>query len=240
MRDELRSLGVEELRTAEAVDAAVTGTSGTHLLVVNSVCGCAAGKARPGLALALRHGVRPDRLTSVFAGFDVEATERARGYFPGVRPSSPSMALLRDGWQDDYEGQPAVFTVGCIGLITHAEKLPDGRYNIVLHGLDRFRIVDEDQALAYRRARTETLADAPLVGGWGGAYDATPDWHPLVGRVPGTEGLLICAGWSGHGLKSTPAAGRVMADVVLGTDPMIDVGDLDPARFAEGPLNPCA
>lgn len=97
MRDELRSLGVEELRTAEAVDAAVTGTSGTHLLVVNSVCGCAAGKARPGLALALRHGVRPDRLTSVFAGFDVEATERARGYFPGVRPSSPSMALLRDG-----------------------------------------------------------------------------------------------------------------------------------------------
>jgi putative YphP/YqiW family bacilliredoxin len=65
--------------------------------VVNSVCGCAAGKARPGIALALRNGVRPDRLTSVFAGFDIEATERAREYFTGIRPSSPSIALLRDG-----------------------------------------------------------------------------------------------------------------------------------------------
>ena len=88
--------------------------------------------------------------------------------------------------------------------------------------------------------RFPSLAAAPLVGGWGGAYDATPDWHPLVGRVPGTDGLLICAGWSGHGLKSTPAAGRVMADLALGTDPLIDVTDLDPARFAEGRLNPCA
>jgi putative YphP/YqiW family bacilliredoxin len=65
--------------------------------VVNSVCGCAAGKARPGIALALRHGARPDRLTSVFAGFDVEATDRARAYFTGILPSSPSIALLRDG-----------------------------------------------------------------------------------------------------------------------------------------------
>lgn len=88
--------------------------------------------------------------------------------------------------------------------------------------------------------RFPTLADAPLVGGWGGAYDATPDWHPLVGPVPGTDGLLLCAGWSGHGLKSTPAAGRVMADLVLGTEPSIDVADLDPARFAEGRLNACA
>ena len=90
------------------------------------------------------------------------------------------------------------------------------------------------------RERFPSLADAPLVGGWGGAYDATPDWHPLVGRVPGTEGLLLCAGWSGHGLKSTPAAGRVMADLVLGTAPSIDVADLDPARFAAGRLNACA
>lgn len=88
--------------------------------------------------------------------------------------------------------------------------------------------------------RFPSLVDAPLVGGWGGAYDATPDWHPLVGRVPGTDGLWICAGWSGHGLKSTPAAGRVMADLVLGAEPFIDVADLDPARFAEGRLNPCA
>src|SRR5215467_6021076 len=97
MRDELRQLGIEELRSAGDVDAAVTGTPGTLMVVVNSVCGCAAGKARPGLALALRHGARPDRMTSVFAGFDVDATARARGYFGGIMPSSPSIALLKDG-----------------------------------------------------------------------------------------------------------------------------------------------
>lgn len=97
MRAELVSLGIEELRTPAAVDDAVKNTRGTLLLVVNSVCGCAAGRARPGLALALRNGPRPDRLASVFAGFDVEATDRAREYFAGVRPSSPSVALLRDG-----------------------------------------------------------------------------------------------------------------------------------------------
>jgi putative YphP/YqiW family bacilliredoxin len=97
MRDELVGLGVEELRTPDAVDAAVRNASGTLMLVVNSVCGCAAGKARPGLALALRHGVKPDRLASVFAGFDVDATARAREYMTGYAPSSPSMALFRDG-----------------------------------------------------------------------------------------------------------------------------------------------
>ncbi len=97
MREDLVRLGLEELRTASDVDAAVTGTSGTLMVFVNSVCGCAAGKARPGLALALRHGVRPDRLTSVFAGFDIDATTRARKYFKGVLPSSPSIGILRDG-----------------------------------------------------------------------------------------------------------------------------------------------
>jgi putative YphP/YqiW family bacilliredoxin len=97
MREELTLLGIEELRSVAEVDAAVKGTPGTLMVVVNSVCGCAAGKARPGLALALRHGVRPDRMASVFAGFDLEATARARGYFKGVMPSSPSVALLRDG-----------------------------------------------------------------------------------------------------------------------------------------------
>lgn len=97
MRQELRDLGVRELRTAADVDAAVTQTKGTLLLVVNSVCGCAAGKARPGLALALRHGARPDALASVFAGFDIHATDRARDYFAGYPPSSPAMGLLRDG-----------------------------------------------------------------------------------------------------------------------------------------------
>ena len=88
--------------------------------------------------------------------------------------------------------------------------------------------------------RFPSLAHAPLVGGWGGAYDATPDWHPLVGRVPETEGLWLCAGWSGHGLKSTPAIGRVMSQLLTGQQPFIDVDDLDPGRFARGFENPCA
>ena len=97
MRAELTRLGAEELRTAAAVDAVVRDTRGTLLIVVNSVCGCAAGKARPGLALALRYAVRPDRIATVFAGADIDATDRARSYFTGYPPSSPSMGLLRDG-----------------------------------------------------------------------------------------------------------------------------------------------
>ena len=96
MREELTTLGVEECRTAEAVDTAVKA-DGVVMMVVNSVCGCAAGKARPGIAMALEHPNRPDHLASVFAGADIEATERARGYFTGFPPSSPSIALLRDG-----------------------------------------------------------------------------------------------------------------------------------------------
>lgn len=97
MREELTRLGVEELRTAEAVDEAVKGTPGTLMVVVNSVCGCAAGKARPGVALALQHGSKPDRVATVFAGADVDATERARQHFAGYPPSSPSIAMLQDG-----------------------------------------------------------------------------------------------------------------------------------------------
>jgi putative YphP/YqiW family bacilliredoxin len=97
MREELTRLGVKELRTPEAVDAAVRGTPGTLMLIVNSMCGCAAGRARPGIALALQHHVTPDAVATVFAGGDVEATDRARSYFTGYRPSSPSVALLRNG-----------------------------------------------------------------------------------------------------------------------------------------------
>jgi len=97
MRQELLDLGVRELRTPKEVDAAVADTRGTLLIMVNSVCGCAAGKARPGLALALSRGARPDVLASVFAGFDAPATDRARQYFKGYAPSSPSIALLRNG-----------------------------------------------------------------------------------------------------------------------------------------------
>jgi putative YphP/YqiW family bacilliredoxin len=96
MRAELTRLGFEDLRTTEAVDDAVK-KPGTTMIVVNSVCGCAAGKARPGIALALTRGKRPDHLTAVFAGADVEATETARGYFTPYPPSSPSIALLKDG-----------------------------------------------------------------------------------------------------------------------------------------------
>ncbi|HEX8491616.1 MAG TPA: BrxA/BrxB family bacilliredoxin [Pyrinomonadaceae bacterium] len=97
MREELTRLGVEELKTPEQVDAALKDAKGTVMVVVNSICGCAAGKARPGIALALEHDVRPDRITTVFAGGDIEATERAREYFKGYRPSSPSIAILKDG-----------------------------------------------------------------------------------------------------------------------------------------------
>jgi putative YphP/YqiW family bacilliredoxin len=97
MRQELTQVGAQELRTAADVDAAVAGTPGTLMIIVNSVCGCAAGKARPGVALALRHGVRPDKVATVFAGADLEATARARSYFSPYPPSSPSIALMRNG-----------------------------------------------------------------------------------------------------------------------------------------------
>ena len=97
MRAELTRFGVDELRTADEVDAAVRDTAGTLMIVVNSVCGCAAGKARPGIAMALQEPARPTRVATVFAGADVEATERARSYFTGYAPSSPSVALFQNG-----------------------------------------------------------------------------------------------------------------------------------------------
>jgi bacilliredoxin len=97
MRDELTRIGFQEMRTPAEVDSVLGNARGTTLVVVNSICGCAAGKARPGVALALRHRARPEVLTTVFAGQDTEATERARGYFRDYPPSSPSIALLRDG-----------------------------------------------------------------------------------------------------------------------------------------------
>jgi len=97
MREDLTRIGVEELKTAAAVDEAVKNTRGTLMIVVNSICGCAAGKARPGVALALKNDVRPERVATVFAGADIEATQRAREYFTGYGPSSPSIGILRDG-----------------------------------------------------------------------------------------------------------------------------------------------
>ena len=97
MREELTRLGIQETRTASDVDAVLGQKKGTVLLVVNSVCGCAAGNARPAVAMALENGSLPDKMITVFAGNDREATQRAREYLVGYRPSSPAIALFRDG-----------------------------------------------------------------------------------------------------------------------------------------------
>jgi putative YphP/YqiW family bacilliredoxin len=97
MRDELVALGFEELRSVEDVDTFMGNKEGSALLVVNSVCGCAAGQARPGVRMALAESVRPDRLATVFAGQDLEATKAARAHFAEIPPSSPSFALFKDG-----------------------------------------------------------------------------------------------------------------------------------------------
>ena len=97
MREDMVTLGAGELTTAEEVDAFMADSSVTALLFVNSVCGCAAGSARPGLRMALGNESRPDRVATVFAGQDVEATQKMRGYFGDIPPSSPSAYLVRDG-----------------------------------------------------------------------------------------------------------------------------------------------
>ena len=97
MRQELTRLGIDEMRTAGDVDARLKDATGTTLVVVNSVCGCAARNARPAVASALQHATKPDHLTTVFAGQDTEAAARARSYFTGYAPSSPQIGLLKDG-----------------------------------------------------------------------------------------------------------------------------------------------
>ena len=97
MREELTRLGVEELKTVSEVDSKLQAPQGTTLVIVNSICGCAAGRLRPAVRTALQNSSRPDRAFSVFAGQDLEATERARSYFTGYPPSSPSLALFREG-----------------------------------------------------------------------------------------------------------------------------------------------
>lgn len=115
MREELRSIGARELKTVAAVDEQVK-TAGTTLLIVNSVCGCAAGKARPGIAMSLGHKTKPDTVATVFAGADIEATDRARQLMSPYPPSSPSIALFRDGslvwmmerWQIEGQDAPSI------------------------------------------------------------------------------------------------------------------------------------
>jgi putative YphP/YqiW family bacilliredoxin len=113
MRNELTRIGFRELRTSDEVDSTLKDAKGTTLVVVNSICGCAARNARPAVAMALQNAARPEQLTTVFAGQDPDAAQRARAYFTGYPPSSPSVGLLKDGklvfmlerWQ--IEGRPA-------------------------------------------------------------------------------------------------------------------------------------
>lgn len=97
MREEMTRMGARELTTPGEVDAALGDPKGTTLVFINSVCGCAAGNARPALSAALRHAVKPDEVVTVFAGQDLDATTRARQFFSDYQPSSPSIALLKDG-----------------------------------------------------------------------------------------------------------------------------------------------
>lgn len=113
MRQELAQLGIEETKTTESVDEAVKNTDGTLMVVVNSVCGCAAGGVRPGIAMALQNAEhKPARAITVFAGADIDATDTARAYFSGYAPSSPSIGLIKDGElvqmfeRRDLEGRP--------------------------------------------------------------------------------------------------------------------------------------
>ncbi len=113
MRAELTSIGFEEMLTPQDAEAVLQSNEGTLLVVVNSVCGCAAGKARPGVTVALRHDKRPERLATVFAGMELDATDKVRGYFPGYPPSSPQIALFKNGTlvhmleRHDIEGRGA-------------------------------------------------------------------------------------------------------------------------------------
>lgn len=117
MREELTRLGIKEARTASEVDQAVSA-SGSTMVIVNSVCGCAAGRMRPAVRMALQHATKPDHMISVFAGQDQEATQQARSYFRGYAPSSPSIGLLRDGQlvymmqRSDIEHREAVDIAG--------------------------------------------------------------------------------------------------------------------------------
>ena len=97
MREELTRIGVQELKTAADVDRELGAQQGTAMVIVNSICGCAAGLARPAIGMALKHAAVPDKVVTVFAGADVAATERARSYFEGYLPSSPSVGILQNG-----------------------------------------------------------------------------------------------------------------------------------------------
>jgi putative YphP/YqiW family bacilliredoxin len=124
MRAELTRLGAKELRTADQVDEAVA-EKGTVMIVVNSVCGCAAGKARPAIAMALQHARRPDHVATVFAGADIEATDRARAHMAPYPPSSPSVALVKDGKLVFVMERRDIETRDALSIATHLKAAFD-------------------------------------------------------------------------------------------------------------------
>lgn len=133
------------------------------------------------------------------------------------------MVLLRDGWQRDYEGRPPVYPIGCSGVITHAERLPDGRYNLVLRGLDRFRIVAEDHSRRYRRAAVETLAEPPIAGG------ARDSLHRLRTRL---DALVAPSGERGR--RDPPVTGAMTdEDLVHAVAQYLDLDAIEKQALLE-------
>jgi glycine/D-amino acid oxidase-like deaminating enzyme len=181
-----------------------------------------------GLVLVAAGGWSPELLAPIWdvpialSRIQVAVLRQAPGEVPPAAVTSDAVSNVvvrsangRDVWVVAYqEGTPPIE-----GRDDCQRDLLPGYEDAIRHAL---------------RERFPSLARSSLVGGWGGAYDSTPDWHPLVGPVPGTEGLWICAGWSGHGLKSTPAIGRCVADLLTGSAPEVDIADLAPDRFSRG------
>ena len=172
-----------------------------------------AGVLFPGVVLPL-HIFEP-RYREMVA--DALATDRLIG-----------VALLRGGWEADYEGQPPVFTVGCVGLITHSEKLPDGRYHIVLRGLDRFRIVEEDHSRLYRRATTETVLERELTG----------DDRALLRRQRARLESLISPSEESGGVDPRAAAAMRDEDLVNALSQYLDLEAIEKQALLEQPTIP--
>jgi Lon protease-like protein len=138
------------------------------------------------------------------------------------------MTLLRDGWQSEYEGRPPIFSVGCSGLITHCEKLPDGRYNIVLRGLDRFRIVSEDQSRSYRRARTQPVPEREL------SREERARLHAQRHRIE----ALIAPSEQGGGIDPRAAAALTDEDLVNALAQYLDLEPIEKQALLEEPVLP--
>ena len=184
MREELTQAGVEELKTSGEVEAHFQNTTGTSLVFVNSVCGCAAGSARPGLIHSLQNDIKPNRIATVFAGVDKEATDKARGYFVGYPPSSPSIAIFREGQlvymveRHDIEGTPAealgsllksLYDKYCGDTVNEAIEIKDPKAELEISVQEVKDMLDKGEPFAFLDVRDEVERGASL-----------PPWHHLA------------------------------------------------------------